>query len=47
MQMDKGPKSIRDFKTLTGEVQVLARKKAKDFAAGFDDYCKNYAGIND
>ena len=45
--MDKGPKSINDFKTLTGEVHVLARKKAKAFAANFDDYCKNFAGINE
>lgn len=45
--MDKGPKSIKDFKTLTGQVNVLARKKAKDFAAGIDHYYKNYSGINE
>ena len=46
VNMDKGPKSIKEFRTLTGEVQVLARKKANDFAAKFDEYCKDFTNIS-
>lgn len=36
--MDKGPKSIYDFKTLNGEIDVLANKKAKDFCEDLDRF---------
>ncbi len=37
-QMEQGPKSIYDFKTLTGEIDVNANRISKQFCDEFEKY---------
>jgi hypothetical protein len=36
--LEQGPKSIYDFKTLNGEIDVTASKQARQFCDEFDKY---------
>jgi len=46
IEMDKGPKNIFDFKTLTGEIEVERRERASKFCDQLKPFAEQYERIN-
>jgi len=46
IEEEQGPKNIFEFKTLTGEIEVDKREKAKAFGDKLGAFSKNYERIN-
>jgi len=46
IEEETGPRNIYEFKTLTGEIEVERRRKAKDFCDKLGTYARHYEKIN-
>ena len=46
IEEEQGPKNIFEFKTLTGEIEVDKREKAKAFGDKLGSFSRNYERIN-
>ena len=42
----QGPRKITDFRTLNGEIEIVHRKRASQFADNFDKFNDTYHEIN-
>lgn len=46
IEEEHGPRNIYEFKTITGEIEVEQRRKAKDFCDKMGTFAKQYEKIN-
>jgi len=46
IEEEQGPKNIFEFKTLTGEIEVDKRERAKNFGDKLGQFSRNYERIN-
>lgn len=42
----EGPRKLTDFRTLNGEIEIVHRKRASQFADNFDKFNDTYNEIN-
>jgi hypothetical protein len=47
IEEDFGPKNIYEFKTLTGEIEVEQRRRAKKFCDELAGFARTYERINE